>query len=68
MKKSGRVSRIARYVVRPSSSSLIPQPWPQVSPDHTNDVAAGCTAAVVKLISSGRPGVPSAAVNEMSAS
>ena len=46
----------------------MPQPWPQVSPDHTNDVAAGWIAAVENVTRSAMPAVPSAEVNEMSAS
>lgn len=68
MKKSGRVACMARYVVSPSSCSLIPQPCPQVSPDQTKDVGAGWIAAVENVTRSASPGVPSVDVNEMSAS
>ena len=47
--RSGWVASIAAYVVSPPSSSLIPNPWPQVSPDHTSEVGAACIGAVLKL-------------------
>ena len=66
--RSGWVRWIAAYVVSPPSSWLIPNPWPQVSPDHASEVGAAWIGAVLKLTRSVWPVAPSSELNQIVAS
>ena len=46
----------------------MPNPWPQVSPDHTSEVGAAWMGAVLKLTRSVWPVAPSSELNQIVAS
>jgi hypothetical protein len=48
MKKSGWLRSMVEYVRMPPRASSMPQPWPAVSPDHTNDTERRSFGAVRK--------------------
>jgi hypothetical protein len=55
MKKSGRLRSMVAYVRMPPRASSMPQPWPAVSPDHTNEIERRSPGAVRKRPVAGSP-------------
>jgi hypothetical protein len=54
-KKSGRLRSIVAYVRMPPCEVSMPQPWPAVSPDHTNEIERLLEGAVRKRPTVGSP-------------